>query len=357
MLAPLYLKLGAIFVFCVASLTYLFTSTTLVKQPDLSRYLHSPPIPNIVHYTQLLREPSSEIKFEFKHFIAAYGASLRLKPEIIYIHTDAPEDTIARAYDPNSNIWTRLVLGLPNVHINKVQAPKRASISGTAIDKVEHRSDFVRMDAVQKYGGLYLDWDVHVLRDLKPLRESGFANIVGREKGGGINNGCWMSQKGTLMMEVWSKAANVAFDGKWTTHSVEMLTKVAERLVSKPKEVLIMDMKAFSPSSWKGYDVDKLFEVHLETPGYASTYASKVVTAVNGALGEWEDPTTYESWQVDYSSTYLLHAFRPPAPGALANYSGITPAYVYAQQSNYARAVFPAMRHAMDAGLFSAEDF
>ena len=60
---------------------------------------------------------------------------------------------------------------------------------------------------IQKYGGLCLDWDVHVLRSLAALRQPGFFNIVDREPGG-INSWCWMSQPGTTMMEVWIKAAH-----------------------------------------------------------------------------------------------------------------------------------------------------
>jgi hypothetical protein len=90
-------------------------------------------------------------------------------------------NNISRTRSPDRNIWTRLILAIPNVSINRIHAPKRTSISGKPIEKVEHHSDLMRKDMVQKYGGLYLVGNFHVLGDLTPLRESGFINVVGRE--------------------------------------------------------------------------------------------------------------------------------------------------------------------------------
>lgn len=42
-------------------------------------------------------------------------------------------------------------------------------------------SDFVRTQQLYNYGGIYLDADAVPLRDVRKLRESGFANIVGNE--------------------------------------------------------------------------------------------------------------------------------------------------------------------------------
>ena len=64
--------------------------------------------------------------------------------------------------------------------------------------------------------------------------------------------------------------------------------------------------------------------MHLEMSGYVSPNISSEITLVKGGLGEGDDPTDYESWQKDYSSTYLLHVFRPSKPGELANLTGIS---------------------------------
>jgi hypothetical protein len=48
------------------------------------------------------------------------------------------------------------------------------------VEKVEARSDFVRWEVVDQMGGLYIDWDVLVLKDLRILREASFNCIVGR---------------------------------------------------------------------------------------------------------------------------------------------------------------------------------
>jgi hypothetical protein len=73
-----------------------------------------------------------------------------------------------------------------------------------------------------------------------------------------------------------------------------------------------MDQTAFSPSNWRKYAVEELFGLHLETPEYVALNASSEpeTALVKDALGEWDDSTEYESWQVDYSKSYLRHAFR-----------------------------------------------
>jgi hypothetical protein len=145
-----------------------------------------------------VREPLGDIHFELKHFISIYSASLYLKPDAIYIHTDATDEAIARAKVPGDEAdkWTALILNPPGVRISKEIAPEYAD-NGMKILNLENESDFVRAKVVYEHGGIYFDWDVHAVRDLKPLREAGVANVVGLEKYGNVGTGCYMSVKGS----------------------------------------------------------------------------------------------------------------------------------------------------------------
>lgn len=40
---------------------------------------------------------------------------------------------------------------------------------------MEHKSDFVCVKAVNDLGGVYIDWDVHPLRDIKSGRAASMA--------------------------------------------------------------------------------------------------------------------------------------------------------------------------------------
>src|SRR5579862_2317354 len=64
----------------------------------LSPLLLPQEIPNIVHFVHLLSPPTRSnpephLNFEFSHFIAIYSAYIYLRPDVIYIHTDADADS------------------------------------------------------------------------------------------------------------------------------------------------------------------------------------------------------------------------------------------------------------------------
>ena len=114
----------------------------------------------------------------------------------------------------------------------------------------------VRAKAVYEHGGVYFDWDVHALRDLKPLREAGFVNVVGLEKYGNVGTGCYMSMKGSELMRLWLENQHIVYDGGWITHAVTLFNKMSRRLAAIPGEVLILAESAFAPSSWELQDME-----------------------------------------------------------------------------------------------------
>jgi hypothetical protein len=63
-----------------------------------------------------------------------------------------------------------------------------------------------------------------------------------------------------------------------------------------------------------------------------------------------------EDWEMDFSSTYILHAF----DDYIQKISGWNHKrdldYILARQSNYARAVYPAIAHAIRAGVITGLD-
>lgn len=72
------------------------------------------------------------------------------------------------------------------------------------------------------------------------------------------------------------------------------------------------------------------------------------------AKAVWDSVGDFEQWEADYSSTYALHAFRGIDRSVpINNFDGITMEYILARQSNFARAVYPALQHAIEAGIVS----
>lgn len=303
-------------------------------------------IPNIVHYVWLL-DGRERFAVDFKVFISVYSSSLYFNPDTIYIHTDATPEQWEYA-KTNGDEATRWTLAVAKVTYSQVVAPTH-TLSCVQILKIQHKSDFVRTAQLHKHGGIYMDTDVIPLRDVKVIRESGWHNIMGIEDRGRVNNGFCLSQPGSVLMSIFMSEQHQKFDNRWTTHSVDLLSTLSYRLQPVPMEVLIMGIRIFSPSSWRKEDIGALFDVHSETPPSLPDEEGLpgVPKTFEEAVAYWgrskEEKET--SWEIDYSGSYVIHAF-----DGRDNYwpEHVDLGYVMARQSNYARAVYPAIKHAID---------
>lgn len=318
-------------------------------------------IPNHVHFVFVLSDPEKDFTFQFKHFLSIYAAWYYWRPDLIYLHTnvDAEGQAITRAREGRSGKWNKLIFTMfDNLRINTVEVPTHTN-TGIEIQGLEHRSDFVRVKAVHGLGGIYVDFDAHPLRDIRILRESGFKAIAGRQLGGQVNSGVFMSIKGGKMVELWMHGMHKAYTGGWTTHSNEVITKFGQRLIREPGEMLIMDRDAFAPGSWNNVDTDDLFAPHEDVTSNLSNYTetSSLLTYEEAFDERWQSPEDFPDWARDWSSSYVLHAFSPDRwAHTIEGFEHITPRYVLERRSNFARAVYPVARRMHEDDLISVND-
>ncbi len=328
----------------------------------------TPPIPNLVHYIWLVADPAV-FSLNFAFFISAYSSHYFLRPDRIYIHTDVAPDVFDRA-KAAGDVWTRRILNLPGVAPNYVETPRVTSV-GAEIDTFGAKSDFLRADALRNFGGLYLDTDAIPLRDLAPLRHSGFANVVGGAVGlapkftGFVNTGVWLSRPHSSLAEIFYEAMHAFYNGVWAI-SVDILSDLAYRLHAMPGEVLIVNPRAFAPASWETDDQVRLFKPHaavvfggdeLNGTAWQPKQLNRTCTDALAWLREREmGGRRMESWEMDFSATYVLHAFDGDMDKIPGWDGQITLKYVLARQSNYARAVYPAISHAVKTGVIPREE-
>ncbi|KEF54242.1 uncharacterized protein A1O9_09408 [Exophiala aquamarina CBS 119918] len=308
------------------------------------------PIPNIVHYVWLLNPKKDNTRLEFKHFLSLYAASIYWNPDKIYIHTDIPEGGFLPepAAETPRDQWNLLIANRPNVEINHVTAPAMVPGRNRTITGIEHKSDFLRLQMMRRYGGVYLDWDAHPLRDIKPLRYSGFKAIVGREPSSRIQTGTYMATKDSILMETWSEKMSLAYDGTWTHHSNTLLTYLAPRTVPQPGEVLIMEQDAFTPGDFTTLSYNRFYDIHPESP------IQDLSDSWEGLFDRFDEPQRWPKWHINYSATYVLHVFglqRAHKDLKLNGFTELTPEYVLARQSNAARALYPTARRMVEERL------
>lgn len=332
-------------------------------------------IPNLVHYVWILKDPDV-LRLNFKMFISVYSTHLYIRPDKIYLHTDATPDVIAQARE-SGDVWTRRILALSEITINHISAPSHTS-KGVKIINMEHKADFLRLDAVREFGGLYMDTDAIPLRDISDLRRAGFANVVGGavalriQHTGLLNNGVFLARPNTALLNIWTKASDEAFDGRWETASIHLLTNLANRLMAIPREILILHPSAFAPVSWEYEDQKRLFIPNKLPSSPLTSSVTPSMTAIEQGepgrlLATCMDAVSWleerekaesdrEEWEIDFSSTYILHAFDDLAETLPGWDHNIDVGYVLARRSNYARAVYPAIAHAVRSGVIPYEE-
>jgi hypothetical protein len=121
-------------------------------------------VPNIIHLIRF-----SKPEFSFIDYICIQAAFRNHRPEHFYIHTDAAERTFRGKY------WELIENDLElrsRIRILPLQPP--SEIFGQQIEpdlRVYHGGDIARIKTLMKYGGIYLDNDVYVIKNLDKYRK------------------------------------------------------------------------------------------------------------------------------------------------------------------------------------------
>lgn len=323
-------------------------------------------IPNIVHFVHLVgSEKVSTLDLPFRQFIAVYSAWYYLKPSNIFIHTDIAEDLIEEKIKTTKSPYTRAVASLPGVRFKYHKAVTQTS-TGNTIHELPNQSDFVRTDVLEQFGGIYLDDDAYVLRDLAPLRSLPFQNIVGRQAGGQICPAVLLSAPRNKLMSAYHTLQDSIFDGEWQTHATTLLTTLVRDFQQPEGQVLVLDQEAFFPLSWMMDDLVTMYGINEneeEERGVEVVNNRPTTNLTDYVDNFYLDPP--ETWKRDWRLSYVLHGWMSALKRnvekleereGFGDFSeGITLDYVLAGRSNFALAVRPAVRHALETGVLDRD--
>lgn len=169
----------------------------------------------------------------------------------------------------------------------------------------------------------------------------------------------------TLGSSVFYHAAQEFFDGQWDTASIKLLTDLGNRLAGIPSEVLILQPQAFSPTSWEYSDQKRIFLETLDAataPGPEEQRKERLLMDEVANSGTCKDVLAWlkhgersgkvsDPWELDFSSTYVLHAVDNHASSIIGGGRDVDVDYILAQKSSYARALFPAVWNAVQEGI------
>ncbi|KAH9811042.1 hypothetical protein DFH28DRAFT_1033234 [Melampsora americana] len=224
------------------------SSSSLIHSKPTHSY-SSNQIPRYLHYVFGMSSDFGEKPFGFIHYAALQSALQILKPEKIFIHY---------AYRP-TGWWFDRVTEIDQVILIKVRDVKE--IYGRPVEHFAHKADIIRLEALRDYGGIYLDFDVFIVRDFTSLLNEEV--VLGQEQSPsssteilGICNAIILSRPFSPFISRWLSSYKSFDKTRWADHSALIPWLLAQKF---PNEVTILGPKAFFYPLWHEND---LWKVH-----------------------------------------------------------------------------------------------
>lgn len=203
----------------------------------------NPLVPNYVHWIWIHNFPS---KFTFSQFLSAVSVLHNLKPERIYFwHSTHPQgiwwgrflDTVR-----NSSV---------NFYPNFIHPP--TTIFENSVNMPEHQADIVKLQKLMEFGGIYLDFDVIVVKSFQPLQC--YSATLGAETDDGLCAGIIISQPHSKFIKLWYESYRTFDDASWDRHAV----KVPYKLWRHHPHLLHVESRSLQHPSWQKHELPYLY--------------------------------------------------------------------------------------------------
>lgn len=165
---------------------------------------------------------------------------------------------------PGTNFWWDEIVRLPGFEIHEVEDPKE--VFGNPILDISHKSDVIRLKALQEYGGIYIDTDVIVLRPFDELMTGDEEVVLGVEQAegtfhtpveiNGLCNAVIISKKNASFLNTWwdnyrtFRGRPFRGGGIWNYHSVKLPWTLAKNASASNTPVTVLDHRSFFTPLW-----------------------------------------------------------------------------------------------------------
>ena len=167
--------------------------------------------------------------------------------------------------EPDGEYWDKTK---PLVKVQRVQPP--TEIFDKPITQPAHKSDVIRLMALNEHGGLYLDTDVIVVKPFTDLLDNEF--VMGQQGVRGAEGLCPATMLGapnSIFGRQWLAGFKDSFGGgppgspTWCTHSVNYPLWLSQQI---PENITIVDHMAFFWPLYHQQHVEAIFEDNKEFP-------------------------------------------------------------------------------------------
>ena len=232
-------------------------------------------VPNIVHFIWFGENKTMSLI----NYVSILSAHKMQKPDVLMLHCD---------HLPVGEYWERLWRQVP-IKIMHRQPPD--TIHGQKLGRLFHKGDVAKLYILLKYGGIYLDYDVIVLRPLDPLRK--FDATMGKEKLDKLIAGIIIAKQNAPFLQMWIESYRGSYRAlDWDYNCA----RVAYELYKKRPDLLHVEKyKLTTPDAldrkylfdeaidWRGMG---LYVVHLMGHDDKTDYTPESVKSMNSTFGE-----------------------------------------------------------------------
>jgi hypothetical protein len=184
-------------------------------------------IPNIFHFVFGLR-PQDE-PMHLVHYLCLESCRRVYRPDAIHFHY---------RHAPHGQLWKRI---RPHLTLHRIPARKRyvdsrryqATEEGQFIERAgfsyAHEADFIRLDLLDKWGGVYADMDTLFVQPI-PQRAFREKFVIGEEPAlpgpdgvlrPSLCNALMLAQPRAAFPARWRTRMAEVFDGTWSRHSCQ----------------------------------------------------------------------------------------------------------------------------------------
>ena len=220
---------AAIFIIVIA-FCLLLTSVTFLRLSDKTSFLKltnerlvaaEPPykVPNIVHYTWYA---APDVPMKFKHYIGVLSAHKVIQPDKIIIHMNVTQPP-GKYFQKIRALPTVVALndGNPDTLLGVKLITSKPMLS-------TDYSDISRIKYLLQDGGIYLDYDVLVIRSFNDLRK--YDCTMGQEMDDLLCGGVIVCSKSSPFLQLWTSAFVADYrPDKWAYNSGLQPTRLWRR--------------------------------------------------------------------------------------------------------------------------------
>lgn len=232
-------------------------------------------VPNIVHYVWYMRGELS-----FVGFTSLLGVIRFISPCVIIFHGDNI---------PHGKYWDFIVNISPNIIHLKRNRP--TSFSGQKIKHKEHSSDIMRIEALIKYGGIYMDTDTVIVKPLELLRN--YSCVMSNQSSGLMGSAFVMAEQNATFLQLWMDGYRYHYNSSKYTYNAMVYPK---QLARKHRDLIHIEYATISrPKNMIGgkiyyneyatFDWSSIYGIHLYSRIYKKPFNEHSIRNMNTTVG------------------------------------------------------------------------